>query len=160
VLGPETAEDFGGSEWAASVHGLDGGRPPVADLQRAREVHTLVRDLVIDRVVAGVHDCSDGGLAVALVQMAAGGATGFHVSLDPAVAPAAWCFAETASRVVVAVDEPQLSDLWARAGAAGVRAEILGLAGGERLVADGAFDVSLDEAEAAWRGAIPRALGG
>ena len=72
VLG-ETRAELGGSEWAAVVHGLDGGAPPVADLDAAVKLHALVADLVREREVAGVHDVSDGGLAVALCEMAFGG---------------------------------------------------------------------------------------
>src|SRR6478672_1975407 len=80
VLG-ETRPELGGSEWAAIVHGLDGGAPPVADLDAAKKLHALVAELVRSGEVAGVHDVSDGGLAVALCEMAFGGATGFRVDL-------------------------------------------------------------------------------
>jgi len=155
LLGPATAVEFGGSEWAFTVHGLDGGRPPAADLEAARAVHEVVRSLVVDRAVAGVHDCADGGLAVALAELAFGGATGFTVAVEPGIPAAAWCFAESASRVVVSVHPDRVADVVGRAGSAGVRAVDLGVAGGDRLVATGAFDVGLAEALATWRDAIP-----
>ena len=55
-----------------------------ADLDVAAALHTLVAELVAERVPAGVHDCSDGGLAVALAEMAIHGATGFDVELADA----------------------------------------------------------------------------
>src|SRR4029453_2030561 len=76
VLG-ETAPELGGSEWAAVVHGLDGGMPPGADVAGAHALHELVRALVSGGLVDGVHACSDGGLAVALAEMAIAGASGF-----------------------------------------------------------------------------------
>ena len=88
VLGATRAE-LGGSEWAAVVHGLDGGVPPAADLDAARALHDLVRELVGERVVDGVHDCSDGGLAVALAEMAIAGGCGFRVEPAPGDARAA-----------------------------------------------------------------------
>ncbi|MFI5053607.1 MAG: phosphoribosylformylglycinamidine synthase subunit PurL, partial [Acidimicrobiia bacterium] len=69
VLLGATAPELGGSEWA-TAHGLRAGRPPVADLPAAVALHEFVRALVNDRVVSGVHDCSEGGLAVALAEMA------------------------------------------------------------------------------------------
>jgi phosphoribosylformylglycinamidine synthase len=155
LVGPETAAEFGGSEWAAVVHGLDGGLPPAAELETARAVHDLVRALVADRAVAGVHDCSDGGLAVALAEMAIAGETGFTVSPEAGLAPAAWCFAETASRIVLSVDPAAVPAVLARADDARVRAVTIGTAGGERLVVEGAVDVALTDAAAAWRDAIP-----
>src|SRR5690242_3162165 len=80
VLG-DTRAELGGSEWAAVVHGLAGGTPPVADLDAGARLHTLVAELVNEHEVAGVHDVSDGGLAVALSEMAFGGGVGFRVDL-------------------------------------------------------------------------------
>src|SRR3954463_2570657 len=52
VLG-DTRAELGGSEWAAVVHGLDGGAPPAADLPAAVRLHALVSDLVREREVSG-----------------------------------------------------------------------------------------------------------
>jgi phosphoribosylformylglycinamidine synthase len=162
VLG-DTAADLGGSEWAAGRHGLLGGMPPAADLGAGARLHDLVASLVGDRAVAGVHDCSDGGLAVALAEMAIAGGCGFAVGSQgslQALVPSAACFSESANRVVLAVDEPRLDEILGRAAAAGVPAAVTGVAGGDRLVWTGAFDVGLAEAETAWRDALPSALAG
>jgi phosphoribosylformylglycinamidine synthase len=159
VLGT-TAAELGGSEWAAR-HGLVDGPPPAADLEAAFRLHPLVAELVAERLVAGVHDCSDGGLAVALAEMAIAGGCGFSISCAgdlEALPPAAVCFSESANRVVVSVASDQLAEVLARARGAGVPAAELGVAGGERLVLEGCFDVALDEAASAWRNALPQAL--
>ncbi|MGH9048872.1 MAG: phosphoribosylformylglycinamidine synthase subunit PurL [Acidimicrobiia bacterium] len=159
VLLGDTRAELGGSEWAAVVHGLDGGAPPVADVTAAAALHGFVCDLVARRLVTGVHDCADGGLAVALAEMAIAGETGFRVTLPASVAAAAGCFAESASRVIVTVTPDQAAVVTAAAREAGVPAEELGETGGDRLVAAGAFEVALAAAATAWRDAIPRALG-
>ena len=162
VLG-DTAAELGGSEWAAGRHGLLGGMPPAADLAAGARLHALVAELVTERVVAGVHDCSDGGLAVALTEMAIGGACGFTVEAAgslTALTPSAACFSESANRVVLAVDETRVDEILGRAAAAGVPAAVIGIAGGDRLVWTGAFDVALADAETAWRDALPAALAG
>jgi phosphoribosylformylglycinamidine synthase subunit PurL len=153
VLG-ETAPELGGSEWAAVVHGLDGGMPPHAEPVVARTLHDLLAGLVADGVVDGVHDCSDGGLAVALAEMAIAGECGFEVAIGGALE----CFSETASRVVCAVDPLLVGQVLTRAQAAGVPAMEIGEARGDRLIADGAFDAPLADATGAWRDAIPNAL--
>jgi phosphoribosylformylglycinamidine synthase len=114
---------------------------------------------VAGRSVAGVHDCSDGGIAVTLAEMAFGSGIGFRVAPEADQPVAAWCFSESASRVVVSVDARPLPHVLRRAEAAGVHAVDLGVAGGDRLVVDGAIDVSLADAERVWRDAIPNALG-
>lgn len=161
-----TAPELGGSEWAAAVHELDGGMPPEADLAAAVRLHDLVSAVSAERVIGGVHDVSDGGLAVALAEMAFAGGCGF--SVDPNRVPAApasspmsaaeVCFSESASRVVLSIDSGAVDGLTARAAAAGVPAAVIGDAGGERLVARGAFDVARADAERVWREAIPAAL--
>jgi phosphoribosylformylglycinamidine synthase len=158
LLGTTSAE-LGGSEWAAVVHGLDGGTPPAADLDAARRLHAFVAELVAGRSVVGVHDCSDGGIAVTLAEMAFGGGIGFRVAPAADLPAAAWCFSESANRVVVSVNARPLPHILRRAEKAGVHAVDLGAAGGDRLVVDGAIDVALVDAEQVWRDAIPNALG-
>jgi phosphoribosylformylglycinamidine synthase len=122
-----------------------------------------VAALVGERMVGGVHDCSDGGLAVALAEMAIAGGCGFDVNPEgnlSGLVPAVACFAESANRVVVAVDEERVDEVLGRAAAAGVPAAVIGVAGGDRLRWAGAFDVDLTEADRAWRDALPAALAG
>jgi phosphoribosylformylglycinamidine synthase len=162
VLG-DTAIELGGSEWAAARHGLLGGRPPAADLAAGARINGLLAALVADGVVAGVHDCSDGGLAVALAEMAIGGQCGFTARPPGrllSLPPGAVCFSESAGRVVVAVEPARVVEVLARAESAGVPAAVLGEAGGDRLVLEGCFDVSLSDATTAWRDALPSALAG
>jgi phosphoribosylformylglycinamidine synthase len=158
VLLGRTDAELGGSEWAG-LHGLLGGTPPAADLEVAATLHEHVRGLVNAREVHGVHDVSDGGLAVALAEMAVAGGCGFHIALASELVPALAWFSETASRVVVTV-APDASDaLVEHSRAIGVPAQLLGTAGGDRLVAAGAFSVALAEATHAWRDALPERLG-
>jgi phosphoribosylformylglycinamidine synthase subunit PurL len=159
VLLGATRAELGGSEWAAVVHGLDGGLPPEADLDAAKRLHGFVRDLVSERTVGGVHDCSDGGIAITLAEMAFESGVGFTVAPEAGVPVGAWCFSESTNRVVVSVDARPLPHVLRRAADAGVPAVDLGVAGGDRLVVAGAFDVALADAERVWRDAIPAALG-
>jgi phosphoribosylformylglycinamidine synthase len=103
-----------------------------------------------------VHDVSDGGLAVAVAEMAIAGGVGARVDLavDGCTPAEAW-FGESASRVVCAVAPEQLAAFLSRAQGAGVPTTVLGTATGDRLVATGGFDVPLDTAERAWCDAIP-----
>ena len=153
VLG-ETRPEFGGSEWA-DMHVLRDGRPPAVDLEQAHTLNTLIAALVLDGLATTVHDCADGGLAVALTEMAIAGGTGFEVSIGGAVG----CFSESTSRVVLGVSPDRVVEVLGRAAAVGIAAEEIGTVGGDRLVARGAFDVARDQAEQVWRDAIPTALG-
>ncbi len=150
---------LGGSEWAAVVHGLDGGLPPTADLDRAKALHALVATLVGDRALHGVHDVSDGGLAVALAEMAIHGGVGARVECTfEGCTPAEACFGEPASVVVASVDPARSAEVCSQAATAGVPARVIGTAGGDRLVATGAFDVALADAADTWRNTLPRLM--
>jgi phosphoribosylformylglycinamidine synthase len=165
VLGITTPE-VAGSEWAAVVHGLAGGLPPRADLESARALHALVAELVAAGECTGVHDASDGGLAVALCEMAFGAGIGFRVDLGSTPgATASGCtlaeaaFGESASRVVVAVSPDNVVAVLGAAAAAGVPAAAIGRAVGDRCNAPGAFDVALTDADHVWRDALPMLMG-
>jgi phosphoribosylformylglycinamidine (FGAM) synthase-like enzyme len=155
VLG-EVAPALGGSEWAAVVHGLDGGVPPHADLERAAALHALVAELVNERAMSAVHDVSDGGLAVALAEMAIAGEVGARVDLsfDGCTAAEA-CFGEPSSVVVMSVDPERAAEVCGRAAVVGVPARVVGTAGGDRLIVAASFDVGVADAASAWRDAIP-----
>jgi phosphoribosylformylglycinamidine synthase len=156
VLLGTTRAELGGAQWA-TAHGLRDGAPPAADLDDAVALHGLVCALVRDRLVDGVHDCSDGGLAVAVAEMAIAGNCGAELTRPDGLVPALGWFSESASRVVVSVPVPRVDGVLARAHDAGVPAVDIGLATGERLRSPD-FDVALADATDAWRNAIPRAL--
>jgi phosphoribosylformylglycinamidine synthase len=157
VLLGATGAELGGSQWA-TIHGLRDGVPPLADLEHAVAVHDVVCALVRERMVDGAHDCADGGLAVAIAEMAIAGNCGAELTRPGELVPALTWFSESASRVVVSVPEALVGDVLARANAAGISAVDIGAATGERLQSPD-FDVALADATDAWRGAIPRALG-
>jgi phosphoribosylformylglycinamidine synthase subunit PurL len=156
--GPDT---LSGSRWAWR-QGHTAGSPPALDLAAHRTVCDLVRDLVADGMVLGVHDTADGGLAVALAEMVAASEVGATVRV-PEGADHRWLFGESPGRFVLAVDPAAIGEVHRRHSAAGVAAVLVGAAGGERLVIDGlaggGIDVSVADIVAAWRGKLPSVLG-
>ena len=151
-----TVPGLGGSLYALRAHGRRGGPLPLLDLAVHARLLDVVRGLAVDAVAAGLHDVSDGGLGVALAEMAVRSGVGFTVD---GVDGAAELFSESPSRVVVCVaTTDQAAQVEARAQAAGVSVSLLGTAGGDRLRVAGMIDVGLAEATEAWRTAIPRAL--
>ena len=119
VGGPGTW--LGQSLWLREVAGREEGAPPPVDLPAERRNGDLVRELIARGLVAGCHDVSDGGLLVALAEMAMAGGTG--AELDAGGDLAFW-FGEDGARYVLAVPEPV--PVLAAAAAVGVPARILG----------------------------------
>jgi phosphoribosylformylglycinamidine (FGAM) synthase-like enzyme len=158
--GPSLASgtSLAGSRWAVDLHGHRGGRLPALDLELHGRLLGVVAALVgsAGGLVDGVHDVSDGGMGVALAEMAVGSGVGFRVD---AIAGHAALFGEGPSRVVLSVPAAALSEVVAQLEAAQVGWVRLGEAGGDHLVVEGLLDVPLGDAVAAWRGALPEALG-
>src|SRR4029453_8303825 len=85
-------------------------------LGKERALHRLLGAAAARTVLASAHDCSDGGLAVALAEAAIGRGHGLAVSLTTDLPAHVALFSESASRVVVSVDpadEDELTQLTA-----------------------------------------------
>jgi phosphoribosylformylglycinamidine synthase subunit PurL len=151
-----------GSRWAWR-QGHKAGAPPALDLAAHRATCELVRDLVADGLVLGVHDTGDGGLAVALAEMVAASGVGATVQAPEGV-DHRWLFGETPGRFVLSVDQAAIGEVHRRHVASGVPAELLGQAGGDRLTVTGAaagpgLDLGVSDVVAAWKGTLPALLG-
>jgi phosphoribosylformylglycinamidine synthase len=148
-----------GSKWAAEMHSHTGGDLPLPDWAAHAQLLELIADLARHADVQGIHDVSDGGLAVALAEMAVSSEVGFRVDLGPAP-DATDLFGEAPSRVVMSVPPAAAVSTARQAHDRGLVATTLGTAGGDRLHIAGALDVGLAEATEAWKGALPKLLSG
>jgi phosphoribosylformylglycinamidine synthase II len=68
ILLGECTDEIGGSEYLATIHGAIGGAPPACDLDRERNLITALLEAIRAGIVASAHDCSDGGLAIAVAE--------------------------------------------------------------------------------------------
>ena len=144
-----------GSRWAWE-HEARGGEPPALDVVSHRALADVVRDLVLDGLLLGLHDVGEGGLALALAELAVVSQVGFTVN---GVRDGTALFSESPSRAVVCVEADRVAVVGQRCDAGGVPWTELGHAGGDRLVVEGLLDLALDEAVAAWRDRLPAAFG-
>jgi phosphoribosylformylglycinamidine (FGAM) synthase-like enzyme len=170
----ETADDLGASEYAATVEGRTleemsaaGARVPRLDLERERKVQEATLRAAEEGLLESAHDCSDGGLAVALAECCFSslgrGGVGAEVKLDGgALTPTAHLFSETPSRVVVSFDESQRTRLERIVAGAGAPFRVIGRVGGPllrvRTGGDELIAQPVAELEAAWRAALGRKL--
>jgi phosphoribosylformylglycinamidine synthase len=150
-----TEPSLAGSRWAVDCHGKRGGTLPPLDLELHARLLAFVQALVVEGSAAGLHDVSEGGLAVALTEMAIRSGFGFRVA---GVAGHAALFSESASRLVVCAEPDAAQAIFRQATAAAIPATFLGGSGGDRLVVEGLLDMALADADAAWRDAIPMAV--
>src|SRR5690606_8095813 len=132
ILIGTTAGWLGQSLWLRDIAGREDGAPPPVDLAAEQRHGDFVRRLIRDGRATAVHDCSDGGLAVAVAEMAMAG--GIGAGLDPGPAglpPHAYLFGEDQGRYVVTVPAADAAQILAAAGAAGVPAAAIGTTGGD-----------------------------
>jgi phosphoribosylformylglycinamidine synthase len=130
--------------------------PPVLDLAVHARVLDVVRGLVADDLVVGVHDVADGGLALCVAEMAIASECGVEVR---AASSDVDFFDETPSRIVVAVTEADIAAVVDRCRAADVPVKWIGAGGGDRIVIGESIDVALATARARWASRLPAAFG-
>jgi len=116
------------------------------------------RKLIRNKRVNAVHDCSDGGLAIAACEMAFAGDIGMQLSRAIGCPTHAWLFGEDQARYLVAVEENSVNPVISTAKSKGVSAQIVGKVGGDRIKADGGFDVSLKGLREKHEGFLPELM--
>jgi phosphoribosylformylglycinamidine synthase len=134
-----TMEEFGGSEYLKIMCDRVEGKPPHLDLRLAQSVNKLCLELIREKILASAHDCSEGGLAVALAEscmshpLAAKGAT---LGIDSTVRNDAFLFGESQSRILISFSAKNRLVVEAKAKAMEVPFAIIGKVGGDSLIVD------------------------
>ena len=158
VLIGETPGWLGQSLWLREVAGREDGPPPPVDLSAERRNGDFVRGEILGGRVRACHDVSDGGLLIAVAEMALGGRIGASLAAPPpGVPPHAFWFGEDQARYVLAVADADA--MLTAAAVAGVPAMRLGQAGGEDLTLPGGVAISLIELRAAHERFFPAWMG-
>jgi phosphoribosylformylglycinamidine synthase subunit PurL len=177
TTGPDAVSDrgyggLGGSRFLKVCHGLKEGPPPHVDLTHEIKVQNAVRDLIREGVVRSAHDCSEGGLAVALAECCfnpenllganvdcsrrpAGGASASHRDAATAL------FNESQSRILISVAADNLEKTMSLLHDRGVPFQHLGKVGGDELricVDNETFCWPIADLHDEWFNAIRRAV--
>jgi phosphoribosylformylglycinamidine synthase len=159
VLLGDTQGWLGQSLWLREIAGREEGAPPPVDLVAERRNGDFVRGRILAGEVLASHDCADGGLLVALAEMAMGSGIGARLSPAPEGIPAhGFWFGEDQARYVLAVADG--AALIAKAKAAGVQARLIGTAGGGDLVLPDGTAISVSKLVAAHEATLPALMGG
>ena len=133
VVGGIGAGHLGGSEYLNRVHGLTAGMPPPLDHAREKAVQKAVRQCVRAGLVKAAHDISDGGLLIALAEMAI--ASGLGAKLEASLLPSAhaFWFGEDQARYVLTAKATEVPKIAAAAASQGVPLRVLGTTGSRQL---------------------------
>ena len=153
----ETQGWLGQSLYLRDICGREEGAPPRVDLAAEKRHGDFVRGLIEARQVSAVHDVSDGGLAVAVAEMAM--ASGLGAMLEtPAsgIPPHAFWFGEDQARYVVIIRAAEVANVLTAAKAAGIPIQRLGVTGGKSLILPGNNPILIAQLVQLFEGWLPR----
>ena len=152
----ELGTHLGQSAYLRELFGRNDGPAPHVDLAHEKTVGDFVRGLIHSGTATAVHDCSDGGLSVALAEMAMASGIGASVSLPDIADATATLFGEDQGRYVVTVSKADADKLVA---ASGVTVARIGDTGGTSLKLGNARAISVEELKEAHEGWFPAFMG-
>jgi phosphoribosylformylglycinamidine synthase subunit PurL len=156
----ETTGWLGQSLYLREICGREDGAPPPVDLAAEKRNGDLVRALIGQGVATAVHDISDGGLLVALAEMAMASGIGAHLEASPAETPAhAFWFGEDQGCYVITARADAVAAVTARAKAAKVAVRQLGITGGTALALPGERAVTVAGLRDRFEGWLPAYMG-
>lgn len=158
ILLGDLAPHLGASEYLAVAHKMEVGAVPEIDLEKEKVVQACCRELVRRGLVKSAHDCSEGGLAVALAECCIAGNVGARIQLFLSERKDACLFGEAQSRIIVTCAPRDLGRLERVAQDLGVSYQVVGRVGGDRLLIMNGTRVLINllvgEMEEKWRGRI------
>ncbi len=159
----DAESEFGSSEYAKEVLGAVWGYPPGLDLEKEAALQKAVVEIIHAGLVDSAHDCSDGGLAVALAEKAFLRGIGLKVNLESnGLPPEFVLFGEDASRIVLSCDPGNVARIKEVAGKHGVLAGVIGetIPHQMEVELDGQLVISepVSELNDAYENALERAL--
>ncbi|WP_339635341.1 phosphoribosylformylglycinamidine synthase subunit PurL [uncultured Sneathiella sp.] len=157
VLVGDLTGEMGQSLYLKEIEGREEGAPPRVDLEKEREHGDYVREMIEKGLVTAAHDISDGGLGVALAEMAIAGNIGAEITLETSLPLHAALFAEDQACYVLTVKPDDVEMMRGFALAEDIPLHIIGTIGHTDLKIDGALTISvsrLKEVHAKWLPAL------
>jgi phosphoribosylformylglycinamidine synthase len=164
-------DEIGGSLYLKTIYGKKAGLPPRLNFDRELAVQKFLRALIRKGIVKSAHDCSEGGLAVALAECCMSGAEKIGARIRPPQIGGSSSqanqrldvslFNESQSRIVVTVPSEASDLVQQEAAQAGIELTKLGFVGGSELAIEGpegTLSWPLDELHEAWYSSIALAL--
>ncbi|MBW8282223.1 MAG: phosphoribosylformylglycinamidine synthase subunit PurL, partial [Rhizobium sp.] len=151
---------LGQSVYLRDIHGRTDGPAPHVDLVHEKKVGDFVRSLIEDGLATAVHDCSSGGLALAVAEMAMASGIGATINALNDADPIAVFYGEDQGRYVLTVTQDNVDAVQMRAEAAGVFCPWIGRTGGNNVVLGDVRPVAIEELRSAHESWFPRFMEG
>jgi len=158
----ERAGHLGQSLWLRELHGREEGPAPAVDLMMERRTGAFIRSAINTGCITACHDVADGGLAVALAEMAMASGIGAIIDQPQPFGVAGSFFGEDQGLYIVTVRDESLADFLVAADKAGLAADPIGRTIKDRIIfelEEGDFCVSLTDLKAAHEAFFPELMG-
>jgi phosphoribosylformylglycinamidine synthase subunit PurL len=146
VLLGKCKEELGGSEYLKVIHNKIQGNPPELDLDYEQKVQQVCLEAIYSNIVKSAHDCSEGGMAVALAECCISSSDrqmGAEIVLNSKIRTDALLFGESQSRIVISLNKENLPQLMKIASKYEVDCSVIGEVKGERLRINNWIDLPL-----------------
>ncbi len=159
----ELGSEMGGSHYLKVLYDRKEGLPPRVDFAKEIALHDTLRAGIRQGLIRSAHDCSEGGLGVAIAESCIGGElTGAHIDFGATgLQPEVLLYNESQTRVVVSVKAENVAALEQLASEYGVPARVIGSVGGDtlRISADGkVWEWEAAHLKKVWSGAISQCM--
>ncbi|KAA3510028.1 phosphoribosylformylglycinamidine synthase subunit PurL [Agrobacterium rosae] len=148
------------SVYMRDVHGRTDGPAPHVDLAHEKKTGDFVRAIITDGLTSAVHDCSSGGLALAVAEMAMASDIGATVDAVEGHNPVLTFYGEDQGRYVLTVSQANLETVNARAAAEGVSLVAIGKTGGSSVKLGTARGLEINELRSAHESWFPQFMDG
>ena len=120
------------------------GNPPLVNLVSEKQNGDFIRQNIQSNLLSIVHDVSDGGVLIALAEMALAGNCGFQITHSPSISPQAFFFGEDQSRYLITMNKDKTEAFEKRAKQSSIVFTKLGLTGGKKLILNGNIIMSVE----------------
>jgi phosphoribosylformylglycinamidine synthase len=158
LIGEERGH-LGQSRYQHLVAGDFAGAPPPVDLAAERKAGDFVRGLIAKGVTRTAHDISDGGLLIALAEMALAGGVGLSYLPNETLPAHAAAFGEDQGRYLIALPREGAHQIMEEAGSRGLPCRMVGECGGDAIRLPGEAPLPLNELRAAHEAWLPAYMG-
>ena len=162
ILLGQTKEEIGGSEYLKVIHDMKKGDCPFLDLKEEKALQDTVLSAIEQDLAESAHDCSDGGLAVALTECCISNPdkkVGAEINLEiGSIRKDALLFGETQSRIILSAKQDKGDKILQIAKDNKVPASIIGKVGGDKLNINEIISVSVGDLDKVWSKAVEDSL--
>jgi len=154
----DTKDELGGSEYSEYIHKFIGGKCPAVDFSESKKNMNSVLDIIENELIKSAHDCSKGGLAIAISELCMINQIGCNVSLEKIPGEKLdsdkILFSESHSRYLITFENNNLQKLEETLKKHGVSYSLIGQFTGDSICFTGdskpIIDLSVDKAQKTW----------